>query len=51
MKINFTVEQARKVLATVSPGTHYWHEANRVLMEAMRPEAQIKHHGPTFKDE
>ena len=33
-KINFTVEQARKVLATVSPGTYYYQEAQRCLREA-----------------
>ena len=33
-RINFTVEQARKVLAAVPPGTHYWFEAKRCLDEA-----------------
>jgi uncharacterized metal-binding protein YceD (DUF177 family) len=37
IRINFSVEQARKVLATVPAGTHYWHEAQRCLAEAGVP--------------
>ena len=36
-RIDFTVEQARKVVATVSPGSFYWSEAQRVLREAGAP--------------
>jgi hypothetical protein len=36
-RIDFTVEQARKVIATVPQGTHYWFEAQRVLREAGSP--------------
>lgn len=36
IKINFTVQQARKVLETVPPGTHYYHEALRVIREAQQ---------------
>jgi hypothetical protein len=36
-RIDFTVEQARKVVATVPKGTHYWFEAQRVLREAGSP--------------
>ena len=36
-RIDFTVEQARKVLATVPAGTHYWFEAKRCLDEAGIP--------------
>lgn len=36
-RINFTVEQARKVVRTCPPGSHYFHEALRVLREHDAP--------------
>ena len=40
-RIDFTVEQARKVVATVPKGTHYWFEAQRVLREAGQPSRPV----------
>lgn len=32
-RINFTIDQARKVVASLSPGSVYYSEAQRVLRE------------------
>jgi hypothetical protein len=34
MQIDFTVEQAQKVLDKVKPGSHYYREAQRVLRDS-----------------
>ena len=40
-RIDFTIDQARRVIATVPAGTHYWFEAQRVLREAGQPSGPV----------
>ena len=45
-RINFTVEQAQKVLKQVKPGSYYYSEAQRVIRESGRePLAQERNTG------